>query len=384
MKRFFLFSFLLVFLISPLFVFGSGFVFEKNLKQGDKSSDVTELQKILNSSPDTQISASGTGSPGNETNYFGGLTKVAVIKFQNKYKGDILTPAGLFYGNGFVGGLTRGKLNNLDVKTTVSQQKTVSPIFSTTEKKAEIKPFFQDINPSEKKETSGFFGGIFGQNNESLSISSEYSFLDKKILSTLPSFITDVRVYGVDPYQVKPGQKVIISGVGFTEKQNSFSFGGVDTGDVDCAYSTYCEVVVPETAPLGVQVVSLKNYKGSSVGSQYSAKVYITQKPVSSAILSSITPDSIDLSSSYSNTTLVIKGEGFSSAENYIYTPLGKSGPYNSDGKTITFTFGDLKNTGDIIKNGFSVKAASLDLPMRVENNKGFSNIVSIKLLFKK
>ncbi len=62
----------------------STFSFAKTLQQGMSSDDVKYLQIILNSSADTKIAASGVGSPGNETNYFGSLTKAAVIKFQNK------------------------------------------------------------------------------------------------------------------------------------------------------------------------------------------------------------------------------------------------------------------------------------------------------------
>jgi len=44
------------------------------------------------------------------------LTKNAVIRFQNKYKSEILTPVGLFQGSGYVGPMTRSKINNILLK----------------------------------------------------------------------------------------------------------------------------------------------------------------------------------------------------------------------------------------------------------------------------
>ena len=87
--------------------------FGKNLTEGDSNDDVKCLQIILNKSVDTQVAGSGVGSKGNETNYFGPLTKAAVIKFQEKYASEILTPLGLTSGTGIVGEKTRLKLDTL-------------------------------------------------------------------------------------------------------------------------------------------------------------------------------------------------------------------------------------------------------------------------------
>ena len=87
--------------------------FERWLKRGMSGDDIKCLQIILNSDSDTKLAESGAGSPGEETNYFGPLTRAAVIKFQEKFSSDVLAPWGLNRGTGFIGSTTTTKLNSL-------------------------------------------------------------------------------------------------------------------------------------------------------------------------------------------------------------------------------------------------------------------------------
>ncbi len=84
-------------------------VFTSGLSRGMTSSDVKRLQQLLNSDPDTKIAESGTGSLGNETEYFGSLTEKAVQKFQVKYgiakEGEP--------GYGYIGPKTRAKIQEV-------------------------------------------------------------------------------------------------------------------------------------------------------------------------------------------------------------------------------------------------------------------------------
>ncbi|OHA74566.1 MAG: hypothetical protein A3A32_02730 [Candidatus Wildermuthbacteria bacterium RIFCSPLOWO2_01_FULL_48_35] len=81
--------------------------FEKNLYYGMKGAEVSCLQDFLKKQgPDIYPEGLVTGN-------FLGLTKAAVIRFQEKYAYEILAPLSFSHGTGFVGSMTRAKINKL-------------------------------------------------------------------------------------------------------------------------------------------------------------------------------------------------------------------------------------------------------------------------------
>ncbi len=80
---------------------------ENNLYYDLKSSEVSCLQEFL------KAQGAAVYPEGLITGYFGPLTQAAVIRFQEKYASEILTPLGLNQGTGFVGFSTRSKINSL-------------------------------------------------------------------------------------------------------------------------------------------------------------------------------------------------------------------------------------------------------------------------------
>jgi hypothetical protein len=89
------------------------FAFSTPMGQGAEGVAVQYLQILLNADPATQVAASGVGSAGNETTYYGPATAAAVVKFQNKYASEVLTPLGLTAGTGYFGNSSIAKANAL-------------------------------------------------------------------------------------------------------------------------------------------------------------------------------------------------------------------------------------------------------------------------------
>ena len=66
-----------------------------------------ELQQFLNGNPQTRVAISGPGAPGQETAYFGILTRQAVVRFQS------MLQYGIYERDGVVRGATRTTMNQL-------------------------------------------------------------------------------------------------------------------------------------------------------------------------------------------------------------------------------------------------------------------------------
>jgi len=82
------------------------FQFRRDLRPGDRGDNVKELQRCLANFPEIYPGGVISG-------YFGDNTRMAVIRFQEKHKEEILTPDNLRRGTGRVGARTRAKLNEL-------------------------------------------------------------------------------------------------------------------------------------------------------------------------------------------------------------------------------------------------------------------------------
>jgi peptidoglycan hydrolase-like protein with peptidoglycan-binding domain len=302
---------LFLLLISASFVEAQTFNFYRSLSVGDTGQDVLELQRLLNQNPDTSIAISGPGSVGNETNYFGNLTKNALIKFQNKYRQEILTPVGLTYGTGYFGPSTISFIENNYVNDS-------SIILPNSPTEIDIQEVIDIINSSNNNENSDdetteknideaeVDTSEDVENNLVRLDSLELYFVSKPVFETGDELTVVGGNIGNDPeiYFFNFEDEKVVSRVNVDANFITFDAPNIKKGK----YELYIKNDNYISNPLVVEVVD--NFNPPKI--------------------SSISPSTI----SYGD-TVTIKGSNFED-ENIIMTPLGTY-TASSDGSKIEF-----------------------------------------------
>ncbi len=77
------------------------------LTLGSTGEDVRCLQRYLNYAG-FSVAAAGPGSRGLESQYFGTFTRQAVMRWQNTFASQVLSPSGIVSGTGYWGPLSQG------------------------------------------------------------------------------------------------------------------------------------------------------------------------------------------------------------------------------------------------------------------------------------
>lgn len=256
----------------------------RNLQIGDQGNDVLELQKFLNTFAESKISVSGPGSPGNETGYFGQLTKLAVIRYQEKFFNEILLPHGLVKGTGFVGESTRKQM---------------------LAKHQEPKKNLASNTPPQAPLTS----------------------------STSPSSGAITTTYLIEPsqYSATAGSKINISGFNLSEKNNTLIFKNGDREErispISSPSRNSLSVTVP-SLPVGKYDIWLENEFGKS---EHPTFLVIKNPDAQNPIIESVTPSSGGYGS-----TITITGKNFSTKNNELRTNYRIiPGISSSDGITL-------------------------------------------------
>jgi hypothetical protein len=98
------------------------YTWTRSLTTGSEGTDVMKLQEFLNANADTRVAATGAGSVGAETMYYGPATAAAVSKFQVMYRAEVLSPAGLVNPTGYFGPSTMAKANSLCLTAAIAEE----------------------------------------------------------------------------------------------------------------------------------------------------------------------------------------------------------------------------------------------------------------------
>lgn len=272
----------------------------RSLGYGMNGDDVRALQKFLSVT---------------QTGYFGPLTRQAVIKFQETYASDILSPAGLMSGNGFVGPYTLKKLNSLDVSVSTLPDASPETRVLASERRDiyETDRKFQDISDD-----------ILARTNRALMSKGK---LDLN-LSTYKVATSTVFIRGISAQQGPSGTHLTLEGVNF-DVWNAIYFGPDRILHTVLGSGSSISLTVP-SLPIGRYDLAVSNSKGIS------NTVVFVVRDVSSPV---VQIDTIEPQHPRFGDTITLHGSGFSTAGNDVITNYGSFKGLSSDGATISFKF---------------------------------------------
>lgn len=278
--------------------------FTRNLALGARGEDVRMLQQILNSDKATRVADEGVGSPGNESTYFGVKTKIAVIKFQNLYAEEVLTPAGLMSASGFVGVYSRAKFLALCSgkgseipPVSIVPPPTPTPIVPT---------------PVNTPATT-----VAGALNPTV---------------TAPSFFkTDQPVImSLSTYMAPRGATVNILGLGLASTGNVVHLDSYLISNVNTGAGGTLSFTIPSDAPRGKHALWVSSANGDTNQSFF----VVTDPSVAPPIVTGFTPKE-----GFFGTVVTVTGSGFLPLGNDVRISYGVIANIpSSDGKTLQFT----------------------------------------------
>jgi len=326
----------------------------RDLNQGMTGEDVRSLQIFLNTDRDTRVALSGPGSVGQESTYFGSLTREAVIKFQEKYATDVLFPIGLSKGTGYVGAMTMRKINSIPQaeKFIFQADKSITPNIAV------VVPIDKQIDIYQ---TDGKFNNIRDEvmtkinNAVANRTTPDINFDSYKLDPNL------VFIRNISSQQGPVGSNVTIQGNGFLDINDVYIGKGYIISNIR-AFGGGLNIIIPPI-PIGRYDIAIKNKSGVS-----NTVVFVVRDQNSSTVrIDSITPNKVVYGQK-----LTIYGLGFTNTGNEVITDVGKfKNLSSSDGHSITFNL-EPENLREIARVGD--KSFKMPVGVSVINNNGITS----------
>ena len=300
--------------------------FTRNLSIGDDNFEVKALQQMLNNDPRTRVAVSGPGSPGQESTFYGNLTADAVSKFQELYRSEILTPAGLTRGSGFFGPGTRAKMNAL---INAQIQSPDSNIPDTSNSNSSTQSDNTSSNTTQTSNTSSNANNLSGSGLANTTNSVESGGANALTLSGSSAYETydGFAVGSASSYAGKPGESITIQGLELTSG-TKIHFGDEATVTGTAFGGTALTFIVPNikkgpyeltfTSESGEEAIRIMDF-------------VITQQNATAPEIFSVSP-----SLGPDGALITIHGSGFTATGNQIeFGQNVVSNISSSDGKTL-------------------------------------------------
>lgn len=307
----------------------------RNLRLGMSGADVKVLQILLNSDAATTIATTGPGSSGQESEYFGKKTQDAVVRFQDLHKNEVLTPANLAKGTGFVGALSRAKLVAQCKGVSIGNTKaTAVPANAVVTKTAPISA--KRLREQELKKTQSTSIVVPQQleADKTLVAQDANKFVPMKITNPWMGdgkFPTPMIAMTSDTL-MNPGDTFTLYGVGFTgDTPNTLHIGDKYTiSNLGVDNTGIITFKVPKNVPLGRHYIWVTNAKGTGNKDQF---VIVPTPGRAGPVVRLGTP-----SSGKVGTMVTVYGTGFATTWNDIHFPTQIiSGVASVDGKSLSF-----------------------------------------------
>lgn len=341
------------------------FKFTKNMRYKDTiAPDIAYLQRVLNSDVKTRVAETGNGSNQSPTTYFGSKTLDAVKRFQELYKSEVLTPAGLSSATGYIGQYTIKKLNSL-----LSGMQNASTTSSV------------NIASSTKATSTSTSASASIKHNSNLSTNGSASMSGSETRQML----------SLSSYNAVSGDSITIIGTGFHPSSNSVYLGPVLIGKYASQKSgAEIKFSIPSNISSGSYQVSISSDYGNIISK--SLYLDITNTKFSTTLFPSMTSSSgaqssrpvlyslSPYSSDSFNSVIRIFGKNFPASGNTVMTNFGNISNLSSSngGMTIDFTAGSIPG----YKNAFNLyKGGTFPLLISVNGSNGTSTNILWHLL---
>ncbi len=236
-------SFIVFILVCLLPSAVGAYYFGNDLQPGIESPDVLQLQKFLNTNPQTVVAAFGSGASGYETSYYGERTRAALYSFQS------LPDKGITERDGIFRSATRAAVNQLSqsqlqLNVTTGQQPTPSAGTSDT--------------------TSGY--GLGG-----------YSLGGYGLGGQATPRVTGPVITRLSPNRGTAGTQMLLSGSGFQPTNNYVLFQDRSIGPLFSNGSTM-NFIVPSTGACG-DATPCSILVANSTGTSQAAARFIFDQP---------------------------------------------------------------------------------------------------------